>query len=134
MHVHLPKPLHGWREFAGEVGIIVVGVLIALGAEQVVETLHWRSAVASERDALHQAILEEAHEPTGRLVQEVCIRRRLDELLTVFQRRARGQPLGIMGPIGVPTVIGNTTGAWQAATGGGVLDHMQLDERLDLGH
>jgi len=32
MHFHLPKPLHGWREFAGEVGIIVIGVLIALGA------------------------------------------------------------------------------------------------------
>jgi hypothetical protein len=31
MHFHLPKPLHGWREFAGEVGIIVVGVLIARG-------------------------------------------------------------------------------------------------------
>ena len=40
MHFHLPKPLHGWREFAGEVGIIVLGVLIALGAEQVVETIH----------------------------------------------------------------------------------------------
>jgi hypothetical protein len=23
MHFHLPKPLHGWRPFAGEVGIIV---------------------------------------------------------------------------------------------------------------
>ena len=32
MHFHLPKPLHGWREFAGEVGVIVLGVLIALGA------------------------------------------------------------------------------------------------------
>jgi len=32
MHFHLPKPLHGWREFAGEVGIIVIGVLIVLGA------------------------------------------------------------------------------------------------------
>ena len=30
MHFHLPKPLHGWREFAGEVAIIVIGVLIAL--------------------------------------------------------------------------------------------------------
>ena len=38
MHFHLPKPLHGWREFAGEVGIIVVGVLIALAAEQVVKS------------------------------------------------------------------------------------------------
>jgi len=30
MHFRLPKPLHGWREFAGEVGTIVIGVLIAL--------------------------------------------------------------------------------------------------------
>ena len=45
MHFHLPKPLHGWRAFAGEVGIIVVGVLIALGAEQMVEAWHWRDKV-----------------------------------------------------------------------------------------
>ncbi len=45
MHFHLPKPLHGCREFTGHVGIIVIGVLIALGAEQVVEdepSLHGR--------------------------------------------------------------------------------------------
>ena len=45
MHIHVPKPLHGWREFLGEVGVIVVGVLVALGAEQVVENLHHRSQV-----------------------------------------------------------------------------------------
>ena len=37
MHVHLPKPLRGWREFIGEVGIIVIGVLIALAADQIAE-------------------------------------------------------------------------------------------------
>lgn len=42
MHVHLPRPLHGWRAFVGEVGIIVLGVLIALGAEQIVEMAHQR--------------------------------------------------------------------------------------------
>ena len=26
MHFHLPKPLHGWREFFGEVAIIVLGL------------------------------------------------------------------------------------------------------------
>src|SRR3569833_2969230 len=45
MHFHLPKPLHGWREFVGEVGIIVTGVLIALGAEQAVEATHHRAQV-----------------------------------------------------------------------------------------
>jgi hypothetical protein len=39
MHVHLPKPVHGWRLFAGEIGIIVLGVLIALGARQIVQSL-----------------------------------------------------------------------------------------------
>ena len=34
------KPIHGWRVFAGEVGIIVIGVLIALGAQQVAEDWH----------------------------------------------------------------------------------------------
>jgi hypothetical protein len=133
MHFHVPKPLHGWREFAGEVGIIVVGVLIALAAEQVVEGFHWRRVVASERDALHEAIQAETEEPAGRLVQEVCIRRRLGELLTVFQRHAQQQPLGMLGGIGVPGVVGSATGAWQTAGGGEVLDHMRLDERLDLG-
>jgi len=41
MHIHLPKPLHGWKEFTNEIFVIVVGVLIALGFEQVVEELHW---------------------------------------------------------------------------------------------
>jgi hypothetical protein len=43
MEVHRPKPVHHWREFLKEVGIIVLGVLIALGAEQSVEWLNWRA-------------------------------------------------------------------------------------------
>ena len=43
MRFHQLKPLHGWREFSGEVGIIVLGVLIALGAQQVAEELRERA-------------------------------------------------------------------------------------------
>ena len=46
MHVHVPKPLHGWKAFFNEIFVIVIGVLIALGFEQVVEELHWRHKVA----------------------------------------------------------------------------------------
>src|SRR5881628_2558170 len=52
MHFHMPKPLHGWRAFVGEVRIIVIGVLIALGAEQFVENLHWQNKVSVVRHAL----------------------------------------------------------------------------------
>lgn len=53
MHIHLPKPLHGWRELAGEVGVIVIGVLLALGAEQGIETLHRRAQVQEMTNELH---------------------------------------------------------------------------------
>lgn len=52
MHFHLPKPLHGWREFAGEVGIIVIGVLIALGAEQLVEDWRWHERLAAAQKTI----------------------------------------------------------------------------------
>lgn len=34
---HKSHPIHDWREFLKEIGIIVIGVLIALAAEQGVE-------------------------------------------------------------------------------------------------
>ena len=34
MRFQLLKPLRGWRAFFGEVGVIVLGVLIALGASR----------------------------------------------------------------------------------------------------
>lgn len=37
MEVQKPKPWRGWREFGKEVATIVLGVLIAIGAEQAVE-------------------------------------------------------------------------------------------------
>jgi hypothetical protein len=52
MHFDVPKPLHGWREFAGEVGIIVLGVLIALALEQVVDAYQWREKVGSAEGAM----------------------------------------------------------------------------------
>ena len=48
-HFHIPKPLHGCREFVGEVGIIVLGALIALAAGQVVEIIHDRQLAADAR-------------------------------------------------------------------------------------
>jgi hypothetical protein len=45
MVLSLLKPVHGWRAFLGEIAIVVIGVLIALGAQQVVEDWNWRQKV-----------------------------------------------------------------------------------------
>jgi hypothetical protein len=56
MHFHLPKPLHGWREFVGEIAIIVIGVLIALAAEQLVEEWTWGRKVAAAEQSMNDEI------------------------------------------------------------------------------
>lgn len=43
MEIHKPKAAHSWREFLVEIGTIVCGILIALGLEQVVETVQHAS-------------------------------------------------------------------------------------------
>jgi hypothetical protein len=52
MDIHKPKPWRGVREFLKEYVIVVVGVLTALGAEQLAEAFHWRHEVEIEREAL----------------------------------------------------------------------------------
>ena len=80
MHFHLPKPLHGWRQFVGEVGIIVVGVLIALSAEQLVETMHWHHAVDAARDSLYVEIEEKGYDAAELAIAQPCIDRQLQLL------------------------------------------------------
>jgi hypothetical protein len=80
MHFHLPKPLHGWREFAGEVGIIVVGVLIALGAEQVVEALHWKSEAGRARQSIAGELAGHYSDALEWRMIEPCVAAQLDRL------------------------------------------------------
>ena len=51
-NLKFPKPQHGWGVLFGEIGIIVVGVLIALLAEQVVQSFHWREKTEAAKEAL----------------------------------------------------------------------------------
>lgn len=52
MRFHLPRPLHGWRALAGEIGVIVAGVLIALVAQQLVQEWQDRNDLKEAQQAL----------------------------------------------------------------------------------
>ena len=58
MDIHLPKPFHNWREFLKEYGIIVLGVLTALGLEQAIEWVHHRAQVREATERLRAESLE----------------------------------------------------------------------------
>ena len=102
MDIHKPKPFHSWREFLKEYGIIVLGVLTALSLEQAVEWMHWRHEAESEREALYEEASGNLGNIKSHLLLQPCIDRRLSELDVVFQRHDRGEPLDLIGRVGVP--------------------------------
>jgi hypothetical protein len=89
MHVPMPKPLHGWRQFAGEVGIIVLGVLIALGAEQLVGDLHERSEARQAERAIRGELEINMARLRSRHAVRGCVERRIDELQALIDSASR---------------------------------------------
>src|SRR4051812_26434895 len=134
MHFHLPKPLHGWREFAGEVGIIVVGVLIALGAEQVVETLHWRHQTRETVESLQVEIQDSVNAADERFAVDDCLRGQLTALKGAIPGGVAQAHVTI--PANQRRVIGDlyatpwrawARGSWDSAVASNALNHLSTD-------
>ena len=127
---HHPHPVHNWRELLREVGIIVIGVLLALSAEQLVEALHWRHEVEAERQSLRGEVRYNLATAAFRQSQRPCIDARLQQIGEVFRRHAHNEPLGLKGPVARPPFWGATTGSWDIAVAGQALGHMDQTEKL----
>lgn len=92
MHVELPKPLHGWRAFVGEVGVIVLGVLIALGAQQLVESLNWHEKVdAAVSDMNNELSSGDGPQAYERLALHDCVATHLDSLRALVEQGDRSR-------------------------------------------
>ena len=117
MHFHLPKPLHGWREFAGEVGIIVVGVLIALGAEQVVEAVHHQASAQEAKLNVETEIADDLASMASRRAIQGCVGRRLTEIGQYVAALNRGERPHPPTWVGRPQVWTMATSRWTAASG-----------------
>jgi hypothetical protein len=149
MHFHLPKPTHGWREFAGEVGIIVVGVLIALGAEQLVEGMRWRKRVRTTDAAITQEIYVSALNMVERLEVQPCLRQQISKLgqqLNEGNDSWKGLPVelsqatmvknGGVGPVLAPAYRPPSriwlNDRWNAAGADGTMSHFPADRASAL--
>ncbi len=129
LHIHLPKPLHGWREFLGEVGIIVIGVLIALACEQVVEAWRWQERVAVVRKSMMSELANDRARWETDLVSARCLER---ELAAVNQWNAA--PAGKAAPPFDDDVnlFWMHSSNWQIANSSQALDHFPIDEQVAI--
>lgn len=124
----VPTPMNGWRPFWGEVGIIVLGVLIALGAQQIVEAIQWKREVAGFRTSVREEIAINLGTYPYRSKQARCIKLRLDELQRWLDGWRSGKTQRLAGPIGVPASRVIRTSVW-ASRDPGTFAHMPRAEK-----
>lgn len=127
MHFHLPKPLHGWREFAGEVGIIVVGVLIALGAEQLVQDMQGRSDERAFEESIDHEIGLNLFVYNVRSRQFACDQKRVEELKGWLDGARSGKQAPALWPMS-PQILTPYRSAWENRNAQ-VFDHLPAEKR-----
>jgi hypothetical protein len=132
MRIRLPKPMHGWRAFAGEVGVIVLGVLIALGAQQLVEDWQWRSEVGDFRKSVEHELGRNLGIYRDIMTSRPCAARRLADLERFLADSRAGRQDRIARPIGRPFMQTGFFSVWDNK-GAEVVEHLPLALRTQYG-
>jgi hypothetical protein len=126
MEVH-SKPVHSWRELLSEIGVIVIGVVIALGAEQAVEAIHWRHKVADAEEAMRGELSGDLAFAAGQLALKDCAAQYLDRMEGAIRdhRQDKVRALAAMSPPFRPHPW--LAESWTAAIGSQIPDHISRD-------
>ena len=125
MDIHKPKPWHGLREFLKEYLIIVVGVLTALGAEQMAEALHGRHVVHEAEAAMRSELVDDdLPQAYVRMAITRCIVRDLDGLKSAVDSRIQPQQFGVLAKAYQPPIRTWDEDAWKATGASGVAARM----------
>jgi hypothetical protein len=125
MRIHLPKPLHGWRAFVGEVGIILLGVLLALTAQEAAQRFRDRN----DAEQLRQSMVDELANDRARweaVHHDVpCALSRLDDISAWAAHKGSDKILNFIGP----AMWTMHDSAWQIARSSPVMTSLSLKER-----
>ncbi|HEY1752251.1 MAG TPA: hypothetical protein VGG29_13395 [Caulobacteraceae bacterium] len=125
MHIHRPKPLHGLRELAVEIGVIVIGVLIAIAAEQLVEGLGWRHKIHESEQAMRaELVADDGGQAFMRAAIAPCLDRQLQAIgQAVAARKDRAEVARLAHAYSPPTYTWDDQ-AWQSSVAAGIGPHM----------
>lgn len=127
------RPAKGWRAFIGEVGIIVLGVLLALGAQQVAESVNQRREAAETRAALTNEVQETLAILELRNVAQPCIDRRLKELRAIVDQWGRTGSFKTPRWVSQATWMAFNTARFEAAQSAGRLALLSSEEQYRFG-
>lgn len=134
MEIHKPKPIHSWREFLKEVGIIVLGVSIALAAEQSVAAIHESHIAGEARNAVRAEVRENLWWLDRRARYEPCITQKLADLDQLLVRARHEDAVAVGLNVGGVGHVKMTTLRWEANSQAGRASLFSEDEQRVLGN
>jgi hypothetical protein len=130
MELHKPKLVQNWRELIREWGIIVLGVLTALLAEQAVQSLEWHHKVnAAVADMNNELSRGDGPQSYARLAMHDCIAMRLNGLRVAVERGDRSDSRKLIDAFWLPKRTYDSL-AREAATASDVSSHMPHERML----
>ena len=132
--IHMPKAVHGWREFVNEISVIVVGVSIALVAEQSVVAIHERTVAAEARASIRAEVSENLWWINRRAKYQPCIEKTIATLGDVVTKARAGQATPVVTKIVFPLHSKITALRWDANSQAGRTSLFSGDEQQMLGN
>ncbi len=126
MEIHRPGVVRNWREFLKEVGIIVLGVSIALAGEEAVNYFNWKQEVSIVEDSVDDELADALFSAMERVKIADCQKRTLDRLDQLADE-SRGTLVIRNPPLRRMRLWGSA--AWDAAVASGAIAHMRHDKR-----
>lgn len=112
-----------------ELAIVATGVLIALGAEQIVGWMHRQTEIRTFQSAIDNELAENLASFQYRIAQDECVTSRLMELRALRDQALAGATVGVGGEIGRPSLGAPRTSVWDARDPA-VMSAMPLHLRL----
>jgi hypothetical protein len=133
------KPPHGWNAVAWELGIVAVGVLVALGAQQLADNLNSRAQARKATAAMRAELADHYAFSVEWRVTTPCLIAQIDRLQDRLIRSGdRLDPAPVFNEPGIPAFVlriptkDYDSSAWHAAIADGVTAYLAPDQRTEL--
>lgn len=131
MEIHRPHLTHNWREFLKEYGIIVLGVLTALLAEQAVQSIDWHQKVeAAIADMDNELSIGDGPQAYTRVALDKCVTTQLDAIRDAVERGDRARSRALIEGLWLPRRTYDYL-AREAAAASDVSSHMSPGRMLN---
>jgi hypothetical protein len=131
MEIHKPHSINSLREFLKEVGIIVLGVLIALGAEQSVEAIHWRNKVNEAAESMRLELRDDdGPQAFTRAALEECLDQQLDTIEAAVDGARDRRIIAALAAAYAPPSRTWDTEAWKATLASDAASHTSADRMV----